>query len=202
MRQVKEKVISNNTILGNVKNTISGIWLVVEDTAWNILLVLENYNKPWKKAWQFSIIFWEIEEWESPFDALKRELPEETSLEVDKDIPLDNIKRKWCIHVNCENDEKCIEVKATIFYVKVNPTILEKIKKFKNWEIKEIHLAKLEEIKEMVYDKLRPWTIEAIYTAKNWDYPVVVNLKNWWYMQSYLKILKIFLEEMKGDVFS
>ena len=202
MIQAEERLIHNNIVVDSTLKTISGIWLVVEDTIWNILLVLENYNKPWKKAGQLSVVFGEIERWETPFEALKRELPEETSLEIGKDIPSDKIRYKWDIHIVCKNWEECIKIKAIVFYVKVHPNILEKIKKFKNWEIKEVHITKLQKIKEMLPDKLRPWTIEAIYTAKKWDYPVVVNLEDWLYKKSYFQILKRFLEEGQDNVFS
>ncbi len=161
---------------------VSWIGIIVEDTEENILLVLENDNKAWKRSGQWSTPFGTSRENEEPLETAIRELKEETWISVLKK----DICKIWNIKVAVTEKEYLYKIQATIFHVITDKKTLLKASKFKNGEIWEICLEKLENIKKKKLIYVRPGSLEALYLVKvSPNFPDVIKIENWFYEKEY-----------------
>lgn len=170
---------------------VSWVGIIIEDNKENILLVLENDDKAWKKNGQWSTPFGTSKKNEKPINTAIREIKEETWLSISED----NVIEKWKIKVVVSEDNDLYNIDVTIFYSLVDQQVLKRASKFKNCEIWKICLKKLETIKEISDKYIRPWVLEAIYSAKKaLDFPNIVKIENGfyeeWYKTSTIKLLK------------
>lgn len=73
-----------NKIENKVYNNSLNIWIscLVTNSRREILMVFEKESNSRKLWWQLSIIFWKIENWETPKQASIREVKEESGFEI------------------------------------------------------------------------------------------------------------------------
>ncbi len=148
-------------------------WIVM-NSEWNLLLVLEEENKAWKKKWQWSIMMETVEEWETWCETLIRWIREE--IEIDDLLSYQIIPQYTFVPFVVYDSKKnqLILVELEVFDVILNKEQIEKALKSKNFEISKTKLVWLEEF--LTLKNLRPWNKEIFSwkevstVVKDWEY--------------------------------
>ena len=142
-----------------VHKRVRGVVWIVEDAQWNLVMVVENEKKPWKKPGQLSFVMETVERWETDWQALLRGLREE--LWIQKLDKLDILPQDLIIplYVYDSDKQQSIIVYLSVFMVQLSSTIEEQLKNFTSNEIKQVKVFSLEDF--LNQSKFRPWVKEA-----------------------------------------
>ncbi len=194
-----------NTDNLNIVKEISGSVWVIQTIEKEIVLILENENKIWKKQWQWSVMMETKESNEDFLECLYRWLYEELRLwKCDIIEIIDDNKFEFLF---VKNWNWWIRCNLKLFKVIVDKSSLN-FSLF-NFEIWWIRLLSFE---DFVYELLdnkdnldsylsrnwRPWAIEAILLLEREDFNFDrVFIDNWVYFSDSVKNLKKFINKLK-----
>lgn len=164
------------------------VFILVQNTANEILYVIEWETKTWKKKYQLWAPCWWVEKWEKPIDSAIRELKEESWLD-EQTLKELKLQLKWYL----EMFDWYVLIKAQIFYAKLNWQV--KLDATSTHEIFEKWFKSLEEIKKLARSKVRPWLFEAIHVAlqkkdKYYKHWMQVEITDWEYNEEYFRLLQ------------
>jgi len=163
--------------------------IIVKDTEWNLVMVLENENKPWKKAWQYSIPMETVEKWETNEQTINRWLKEELWLST---IKKEHTKKLFSSLIfNVEKDWEILPIKLSVYEVILLHKDLEKVLHFTNCEVKKVELMKINDILKLyLKNKLRPVVMEIIIRWYKWiSVKTIPFIKQGQYSHFYKQIL-------------
>ena len=127
---------------------------IVKTTDWDLLLVLENENKAWKKKWQWSIPMETIEEGETSWQALLRWLKEELNLGLSSKMKVWPEDLLIPFVVFDSKKHKLILVELEIYSVLLESDKIRNLLNFSSWEINKIKSVSLRDYLSM--KNLRP----------------------------------------------
>ena len=154
---------------------IASVW-IIKTIKWDLLMLLEKENKPWKQAGQWSFIIETLEKGETGEEALRRGFLEELWVDLSSESKIYLHDRRKKILSYCNELDKYFLFKAYIFDIMISEEDLEKILSFKwSTEISKVKLFSLGEILNWNL-KLRPGIKEVLldldvkYLVKNWKY--------------------------------
>ena len=160
---------------------VVGVAGVIRDSKENIFFVLENEEKPWKKAGQWSIPMETVEKWESLEQALKRWLYEELWINISNFNLIS--KSPLLFYVYDSKEDKVIVVKLYVYDIHLTKEQEKIAKKFTNWEIKKVNIFSIWNILNWKVKPLRPWAKEAILVS-NWKLEKKeIFIKDWEYFK-------------------
>ena len=158
----------------NFSKVLEWVAWIIKNQEGDLLLVLENTEKSWKKADQWSFLMEWMEEWETKEETIIRWVKEE--------LWLDNIDKKQIFNKNLtlpfivydSKKEVLVFVKLHVFEIYLNDKQISQALKQNSDEIKEAKLFKEKEIYDIV--NLRPWVKEVLKwkigttIIKDWEY--------------------------------
>lgn len=112
--------------------------------------ILLNMKKRWFGEGKFNWAWWKVEAWETILEWAKRELQEETMI----DVSIDNFEQRWLFHFYFENKEDWNQ-DVTLFVVKNY-----------SWEVEETEEMKPTwfNLNEIPYDKM--WEDDKIWLPR------------------------------------
>lgn len=180
----------NNIQNNNFIKEINWVWVVIEiqnnieSTKWEILFLIENMEKEWKKPGQISIPFWTTEYWELPIDTATREIEEEAWFKVDKSL----LKEKWKFVMYIDSEKWKIKANIYIFHILLNSR--PDIKINNPDEIRKVSFHNIDKLNDYEINDIRPWTIESIYWYNKDEYNWIVYIQDWVYDKNYTKLIK------------
>ena len=146
----------NKSTLLDQNSYILWVSCLILNTNRKILLVLEWEDDIWKKKHQRSLVFGKVKKNESTLDAVVREVKEETWLLLDTFNKINS---------------QLITIFNVNFFVDVFISIIDIIElpQFINKDTIAIRFLTLQEITELDYTQLRPWTLEMIIKTLYWN---------------------------------
>jgi len=194
-----------NTDNLNIVKEISGSVWVIQTIEKEIVLILENENKIWKKQWQWSVMMETKESNEDFLECLYRWLYEELRLwKCDIIEIIDDNKFEFLF---VKNWNWWIRCNLKLFKVIVDKSSLNfSLFNFEIWWIKlfsfEDFVYELVDNKDNLDSYLsknwRPWAIEAILLLEREDFNFnKVFIDKWLYLSDSVKNLKKFISKVK-----
>jgi len=142
---------------------VEWVWLTVRNVKWDLLLVLENENKAWKKDWQWSTVMETIENTDNcVIDAVKRWLNEELGVALDKWEKIWPENSIIQFYVYDSKSDKVYQIYLYLYDVILSDFQVKQALNFTNWEIWKVKIVKLQDIKENIVSPLRPATKEIV----------------------------------------
>jgi len=197
-------MIENEKLI--VKDKVSGVALVIKNSRWEILSLLEKEDKVWKRAKQLSIPMETKEQNDKNWqDVIKRCLQEEIWLS-DSEINrvLDYFIDRWNItfyvkknefnYFESEVDLKRVDLQIFFyewdFFNSVN---------FSNWEVGNVKMSSLNSIIFKFFENpssVRPGVIESILKALSSSYrpSIIPIIEKWIYTPDSLKYIWLDLK--------
>ena len=153
---------------------VEWVWLTVRNVKWDLLLVLENENKAWKKAWQRSTVMETIENTDNcVIDAVKRWLNEELGVALDKWEKIWPENSIIQFYVYDSKSDKVYQIYLYLYDVILSDFQVKQALNFTNWEVGKVKLVSLQDIKKDKIVPLRPWTKEVLFWNSEGPYFVV-----------------------------
>lgn len=158
-----------NSIENQIYNNSIKSWISCLVTNWKneILMVFEKHSNNRKLWWQLSLIFWNIEEWESPKQASIREVKEESWFDL-HDVDFVSLKQV-----------KFLSSLYNLYMFKSTTSNLT-CWNFIQYDTKWYKFLSLYELLNLWPHEIRPWTLEVIIsTLFTSDYSNINIAINW-----------------------
>jgi len=184
-----------------VKGKVSGVALVIKNSRWKILSLLEKEDKVWKRAEQLSIPMETKEQNDKNWqDVIKRCLQEEIWLsdsEINKvfNCFIDRWNIAFYVKKN-EFNNLGIKVDLQIFFYKWD--FFDEVS-FSNWEVGNVKMSSLNSIIFKFFENpssIRPGVIESILKALSSSYrpSIIPIIEKWIYTPESLKYIWLDLK--------
>jgi len=193
-------MIENEKLI--VKDKVAGVALVIKNSRWEILSLLEKEDKVWKRAEQLSIPMETKEQNDKNWqDVVKRCLQEEIWLS-DPEINevLNCFKDRWNITFDVKKNEfnnLRVGVDLQIFFYEWD--FFNSVK-FSNWEVGNVKMLSLNSILFKFFENpssVRPGVIESILKALSSSYrpSIIPIIEKWIYTSESLRYIWLDLKK-------